>query len=168
MVSLSPSITTSLNMSPVIGPRLYLDVIHRTGELNTVVLTASGAGFSETTSVKTHFQAGGHDSKILNLIRHTSVPLLLTSDEDNNLILWRCQNGRLEQLAKYKMRKNIQLNWLDVSPTNNQLYLGGFSNLSVKFFITITTELFPLGSCRGYHIRLYHLVITNDSLVDTH
>ena len=115
-------------MSPVIGPRLYLDVIHRTGELNTVVLTASGAGFSETTSVKTHFQAGGHDSKIINLIRHPTVPLLLTSDDDNNLILWRCQNGRLEQLAKYKMRKNVQLNWLDISPTNKQLYLGGFSN----------------------------------------
>ena len=128
MVSLSPSITTSLNMSPVIGPRLYLDVIHRTGELNTVVLTASGAGFSETTSVKTHFQAGGHDSKIINLIRHPTVPLLLTSDDDNNLILWRCQNGRLEQLAKYKMRKNVQLNWLDISPTNKQLYLGRFSN----------------------------------------
>lgn len=150
MVSLSPSITTSLNMSPVIGPRLYLDVIHRTGELNTVVLTASGAGFSETTSVKTHFQAGGHDSKIINLIRHPTVPLLLTSDDDNNLILWRCQNGRLEQLAKYKMRKNVQLNWLDISPTNKQLYLGGFSNLSVMFLITITTELFPLGALTLY------------------
>ena len=128
MVSLSPSITTSLNMSPIIGPRLYLDVIHRTGELNTVVLTASGAGFSETTSVKTHFQAGGHDAKITNLIRHPSVPLLLTTDEDNNSILWRCQNGRLEQLSKYKLRKTFQLYWLDVSPTNQQLFLGVFSN----------------------------------------
>ena len=145
MVSLSPSITTSLNMSPVIGPRLYLDVIHRTGELNTVVLTASGAGFSETTSVKTHFQAGGHDSKITNLIRHPTIPLLLTSDEDNNLILWRCQNGRLEQLAKYKMRKNVQLNWLDISPTNKQLYLGRFSN---RFFRYNKNRNFSLDTSR--------------------
>ena len=61
MMSLSPSIATSINLSPdsaLNGPRLYLDVIHSTGELNTISLSGTG-GLSETSSVRAHFQAIG-------------------------------------------------------------------------------------------------------------
>ena len=125
-MSLSPSIATSINLSPdtsLNGPRLYLDVIHGTGELNTISLSGSG-GLSETSSVRAHFQAGGHNGLVMKIVKHPVLPVFISIDSDREMILWRTNSGLFEQLGKYKLKvSKSKFKWLSIPCKNhNRLF----------------------------------------------
>ena len=138
MLSLSPSIATSINLGPestqgLNGPRLYLDVVHTTGELNTISLSGTG-GLSETSSVRAHFQAGGHNAPIVSIERHPLMPVFLTIDRDQQMLLWRMNAGCLEQLGKYRLKKDLTFKWLPIA-SDESLYCVAYVHSQAQLIL---------------------------------
>ena len=118
-------------MKMIGGSRLFLDVIHSTGELNTIVLSSSTSGFTDTTCVKSYFQAGGHSNVIDQIMPHPFCPIIIVTDLDKSLIIWKNEFDALEQLGKFKLENKISFEWLNMTSFDSNgsevLYCAGVS-----------------------------------------